>query len=63
MGQDDALSSLSVAIDTLNLAKEASNIIPAKAAFGSTAVLLATIRVGFLLAHVGRLLAHVYRTQ
>jgi hypothetical protein len=47
-GQDDALSSLNVAIDALNLAKEASTITPAKAAFGSTSVLLTTIRVGFL---------------
>ena len=63
MGQNAALSSLNTAIDALNLAKETSTIIPAEAAFGSTSVLLATIRVGLLLVHAGRLLADVYRTQ
>ena len=45
-GQDDALSSLNVAIDDLDLAKSVSTITPAKAAFDSTSVLLSTIRVG-----------------
>ena len=63
MGQDSALSSLNVAIDTLHLAKEASSVMLAKSVFGSTSVLLTTIRVGFLPAHAGRLLANVYRTQ
>ena len=45
-GQDDALSSLNVAIYALNLAKSVSTITPAKAAFDSTSVLLSTIRVG-----------------
>ena len=61
-GQDGILSSLNVAIDALNLAKETSSVIPAKAAFASTSDLLATIRVSFLLVHVGRLLANVHRT-
>jgi len=49
-GQDGALSSLNVAIDALNLTKEASDTTPAKAAFDSTSVLLTTIRVSFLVA-------------
>ena len=62
-GQDGALSSLNAAIDALNLAKEASSITPAKAAFGSASVLLTTIRVDFLPVHVGLLLTNVCRTQ
>ena len=62
MGQEDTLSSLNAAIDALNIAKEASRIIPAKAVFNSTNALLIAIRVGFLQVHVGRLLADVYRT-
>ena len=63
MGQEGALSSLNVAIDALNLAKEASRLTPAKTAFASTSNLLATIRVSSLLVHVGPLLANVHRTQ
>ena len=48
-GRDGVLSSLSVAIDGLNLAKEVSSITPAKAVFGSVAILLTMIRVSFLL--------------
>ena len=44
-GQDGALSLLNVAIEVLNLAKEMSDITPAKAAFGSVSVLLTMIRV------------------
>ena len=61
-GRDDALSSLNVTIDILNIAKEVSSIAPAKAAFGSTSDLLTLIKVRFLLVHVGRLLAKVCRT-
>ena len=42
---DGVLSTLNVAIETLNLAKEISSITPAKAAFGSVIVLLTMIRV------------------
>jgi len=42
------LSSLNVAIQTLNLAKEISSVTPAKAVFGSVSVLLTMIRVRFL---------------
>ena len=48
-GQDGLLSSLNVAIDGLNLAKEISSVTPAKAVFGSVAILLAMIRVCSLL--------------
>ena len=48
-GRDGALSSLNIAIDGLNLAKEVSSITPAKAVFGSVAILLTMIRVSFLL--------------
>jgi len=47
--QDGVLSSLNVAIDGLNLAKELSSITPAKAVFGSVAILLAMIKVTFIL--------------
>ena len=48
-GQDGVLSTLNVAIDGLNLAKEVANITPAKAAFGSVAILLTMVRVSPLL--------------
>ena len=57
-----ALYSLNMAIDTLNLAKEATGLTPAKAAFESARDLLTTIRVSFFHVHVGRLLTDVYRT-
>ena len=46
-GRNGALSSLSVAIEAMNLAKEVSSVTPAKAVFGSVSVLLAMIRVCF----------------
>jgi len=53
-GKDGVLSSLNVAIDGLNLAKEATSVLQAKAAFASASVLLTMIRVGFLPVHPGR---------
>jgi hypothetical protein len=47
-GRDGALSSLNMAIDALNLAKDIIDIAPAKAAFGSASVLLTMIRVRFV---------------
>jgi len=44
-GRDSVVSSLNMAIDGLNLAKELSSITPAKAACGAAAVLLTMIRV------------------
>ena len=48
-GRDGVLSSLNMAIDALNLAKEASSATPAKAIIGSVAILLVMIRVCSLL--------------
>ena len=47
-GRDGVLSSMNMAIDGLNLAKEISGVAPAKAVFGSVAVLLTMIKVCFL---------------
>ena len=44
-GQDGTISSLNLAIEAMNLAKEVSSITPAKAVFGSVGVLLIMIRV------------------
>ena len=44
-GRDGVLSTLDLAIDALNLAKEVSSVTPAKAVFGTVAILLAMIRV------------------
>ena len=46
-GRDAALSSLTLAIDAVNLAKDVINIAPAKAAFSSVSALLTMIRVRF----------------
>ena len=48
-GREGVLSLLNAAIDAVNLAKEASSITPAKAAFGAAGVLLTMIKVRFLL--------------
>ena len=42
---DTVFSSLDLAIEALNLAKEISSITPAKAVFGSVAILLTMIKV------------------
>ena len=47
-GRDGTFSSLNVAIEALNLAKEVSSVTPAKAVFGSVSILLTMIRVRFL---------------
>ena len=57
-GQDGALSSLNMAIDVLNLAKETTEMALAKTALGSTSNLLIMIKVGSLPVHVGRMLAN-----
>ena len=48
-GRDSALSSLDLAIELLNLAKEVSSITPVKAVFGTVSALLAMIRVRAIL--------------
>ena len=56
--QDNAVSSLNVAIEVVNLAKEVSSVTPAKAVFGSVSILLTMIRVCFLFCS-GELRAHM----
>lgn len=51
--RDTALSSLDAAIEALNIAKDVLDMTPAKAALGSVTVILAMVRVSFLLVHVG----------
>jgi len=48
-GREGATSALNAAIQDTNLAENVSSIAPAKAVFGSVTVLLAFIRVCFLL--------------
>jgi len=61
---DGALSSLSGAIEAIDLAKENSRITQAKAAFSSVVVLLAIIKVSFLLVPIDQPLTNVvYRRQ
>jgi len=50
--QDDVLSSLNVTIEALNLAKELSGVMPAKAVFGIVCVILTMIRVSFLMVYM-----------
>ena len=45
--RNGVLSSLNMAIEGLNLAKELASATPAKAVFGSVAILLTMIRVSF----------------
>ena len=51
--QEGILSSLNMAIEAMNLGKEVSSMTPIKAVFGSAGVLLAMIRVRFLLRSDG----------
>ena len=46
--QEITLSSLNMAIEAMNLAKEVCSMTPAKAVFGSVSVILAMIRVSSL---------------
>ena len=52
--RDGALSSLNVAIEAVNLAKEISSITPAKGVFGSVSIVLTMIRVSLLLVRPAR---------
>ena len=44
-GQDGVLSTLNLAIDGLNLAREVATVTPAEVAFGAVAILVTMIRV------------------
>jgi hypothetical protein len=57
---DGILSTLDVSIQALNFAKDSCGIPPAQIAFGAASVLLAMIRVCFLLLYSGTLLIRVY---
>ena len=43
--EDNTVSSLNVAIDAMNLAKDIANATPARAVFGTVAFVLTTIKV------------------
>ena len=58
-GRDGAHSSLTASIGALNIAEQNSSLKPAKTAFGTVGVLLATIRVRPSLCN-DRLPVHVY---
>ena len=58
-GRDGSLSSLNVAIEAMNLAKEVSSITPAKAVFGSVSILLAMVRVRLLVSYDRKSHVHV----
>ena len=58
-GQNGVLSSLNVAIEVLNIAKDVSGIAPAQAVFGSVSILLTMIRVRFLLSFDDTFQAHI----
>ena len=59
----NALSSINVAIDTVDLAGDATSVTPAKDVFVSASILLTAIRVRFPPAHVDRLLTDSYRIR
>ena len=61
--QDAALSSLNVAIDAMNVMKDAMEGTPAKAAFASVSIILTMIRVGLLLIRLDQPQVNVYRIQ
>ena len=57
--RENTLSLLNVAIDALNLVKEAASVAPAKAAFGSVSIILSMIRVRISLVSDGIPQVHV----
>ena len=46
-GQGRVIPALNIAIDTLNITKEATSTTPVNSVFGSVAILLTMIRVSF----------------
>ena len=57
--QDGVVTSLNIAIEAMNLAKEASSVTPAKAVFGVVSILLTMIKVRLIFCD-GELLIHIY---
>ena len=59
-GRDGALSSLNIAIEAMNLAKEVSSVTPAKAVFGSVSILLTMVKVRFPVSYDRMSHVHVW---
>ena len=59
--QDVTISSLNMAIEAMNLAKEVSSMTPVKAVLGSVSIILTVIRVSLLLACLDEPHANRYR--
>ena len=57
-GREGAIERLNTAIEATNHAEKISSIAPAKVVFGSAEILLAQIRVCFLLLYHGMLRVH-----
>ena len=57
-GRSKVIPALNMAIDSLNIAKEATSTTPANTVFGSVALLLTMIRVSSFLSHNETLQAH-----
>ena len=57
-GREGAIERLNTAIEATNFAEKISSIAPAKVVFGSVGILLAQIRVCFLLLCRGLLRVH-----
>ena len=62
-GRGKVISALNMAINGLNIAKEATSTTPVNPIFGSVAVLLTMIRVSSFLSRDEMFQAHTVRTQ
>jgi len=59
-GRDGTLSSLNMAIEAMNLAKDVSSVTPAKAVFGTVSAILTIVRVRFLISYDWKSHVHVW---
>jgi hypothetical protein len=59
---EDPAMSLSMAVESIDIAEKNSSITPAKAAFSSVSAVLTIIKVCSFRVHAGLLFANVYRT-
>jgi len=59
-GRDGTLTSLNIAIEAMNLAKEVSSVTPAKAVFGSVSILLTMVKVRFLVSNDPTFRVHMW---
>ena len=62
-GQNDALSSLNMTINALDLAKESTGVAPARTAFTSASALLTLIQVRLLPIYAIRPSANAHKTR